>query len=113
MFMNTLKTSNKTKFISNKKSLVELIDWGFKKRIAENILKYDIKIKEETQEHVYKCINIKKNQRMFETIYTNTNEIKNLATDHKRFLIKYEGKKSNKLKLLKLNLTFSDQVERK
>ena len=44
-------------------------------------------LKEETQEHVYKCINIKKNQRMFETIYTNTNETKTLKLIIKDFLL--------------------------
>ena len=34
--------------------------------------------KEQTQEHVYQCMKIGKNQRRFETIFTNTHEIKKI-----------------------------------
>ena len=43
-------------------------------------------IKEETQEHVYKCIDIKENQKMFETIFTNTHETKTLKIIIQDFL---------------------------
>ena len=41
---------------------------------------------EETQEHVYKCIENKDNQKNFETIFTNTNETKSLKSIIKHFL---------------------------
>ena len=41
---------------------------------------------EETQEHVYKCREIKENTRLFEKIYTNTYETETLKVIIKEYL---------------------------
>ena len=44
------------------------------------------KFNEETQEHVYKCREIKKNTKIFEKIYTNTYETETLKVIIKEYL---------------------------